>query len=103
LTNALTDAVTNLPNARAFFLVLENHIASRSVPRTATSTILAIDIKNFGEHNRRFGHANGDRLLLLAADKIKINCGRWIFWRVRETTNSSPCCRPLRFEIAREL
>ena len=72
LTNALTDAVTNLPNERAFFLVLENHIAeSQRFREQRPLTILAIDIRNFGEHNRRFGHANGDRLLLFAADKIK--------------------------------
>lgn len=72
LTNALTDALTNLPNERAFFLVLENQIAeSQRFREQRPLTILAIDIRNFGEHNRRFGHATGDRLLLFAADKIK--------------------------------
>jgi len=72
LTNALTDTLTNLPNERAFFLVLENQIAEAQRFRDKRPlTILTIDIKNFGEHNRRFGHATGDRLLLFVADKIK--------------------------------
>jgi diguanylate cyclase (GGDEF)-like protein len=72
LMNALTDALTNLPNERAFFLVLENQIAeSQRFRDERPLTILAIDIRNFGEHNRRFGHATGDRLLLFAAAKIK--------------------------------
>ena len=72
LTNALTDALTNLPNERGFFLVLENQIAESQRFRDARPlAILAVDIVNFGEHTRRFGHATGDRLLLFAADKIK--------------------------------
>jgi len=72
MSNALTDALTKLPNERAFFFVLENQIAeSQRFPDERPLTILAIDIKNFGEHNRRFGHAAGDCLLVFAADKIK--------------------------------
>jgi diguanylate cyclase (GGDEF)-like protein len=72
LTNALTDALTSLPNERAFFLVLENQIAeAQRFFEQRPLTILAIDIRSFAEHNRRFGHATGDRLLLFAADKIK--------------------------------
>ncbi len=72
LANALTDVLTNLPNERGFFLVLENQIAESLRFRDERPlTILAIDIKNFGEYNVRFGHTTGDRLLLFAADKIK--------------------------------
>jgi diguanylate cyclase (GGDEF)-like protein len=72
LNNALTDTLTNLPNERAFFLILENQIAETQRFREERPlTILAIDIKDFGEHNQRFGHIAGDRLLLFAADKIK--------------------------------
>lgn len=72
LSNALTDSLTNLPNERAFFLVLENQIAEAQRFRERRPlTILSIDVVNFGEHNRRFGHATGDRLLLFAADKIR--------------------------------
>jgi len=72
LTNALTDTLTNLPNERAFYLVLENQIAeSQRFRDERPLTILTMDIVNFTEHNQRLGHATGDRLLLFAADKIK--------------------------------
>lgn len=72
LTNALTDALTNLPNERALFLILENQIAeSQRFRGNRSLTVLAIDIKNFNELNQRFGHATGDQLLKFAADKIK--------------------------------
>jgi diguanylate cyclase (GGDEF)-like protein len=72
LINALTDTLTNLPNERAFFLVLENQIAeSQRFHDKRPLTILTIDIRHFDEHNQRFGHATGDRLLLFVANKIK--------------------------------
>ncbi len=72
LTNALTDNLTNLPNERAFFLILENQIAeSQRFQNKRFLTVLTIDIKNFGEYNQRFGHVSGDHLLLFVADKIK--------------------------------
>jgi len=72
LANALTDALTNLPNERAFYLVLENQIAEAQRFRDERAlTILAIDIKNFGEVNQQFGHATGDGILGYAADTIK--------------------------------
>ena len=72
LSNALTDAITNLPNERAFFLVLENQIAESQRYRDERPlTILTIDIKNFAEINRQYGHATGDRILEYAAETIK--------------------------------
>lgn len=72
VSNALTDALTALPNERAFYMVLENQIAESLRFRDERPlTILTMDIKNFAEHNQRFGHATGDRLLLFAANKIK--------------------------------
>lgn len=72
VTNALTDALTNLPNERAFFLVLENQIAeSERSPETRPLTVLTIDIKNFTGLNQKFGHATGDQMLAFTADIIK--------------------------------
>jgi len=72
MLNALTDKLTNLPNERAFFLVLENQIAeSQRFQEKRPLTILTIDIRHFDEHNQRFGHATGDRLLLFVAEKLK--------------------------------
>ena len=72
LSNALTDSLTNLPNERAFYLVLENQIAeSQRFREMRALTILTVDIKNFDELNQKYGHATGDRILAFAAVEIK--------------------------------
>lgn len=72
LTNALTDSLTNLPNERAFYMLLENQVAESQRYRDVRPlTILAIDIKNFAELNQEFGHVVGDRILSFASDIIK--------------------------------
>jgi len=71
LSNALTDPLTRLPNERAFHMVLENQLAeSQRFRDERPLTVMAIDIKNFDEMNRDFGHAAGDRVLSFAAEKI---------------------------------
>ena len=70
--NALTDAVTDLPNERALRLVLENQVAEAM--RTAGSrplAILAIEIKDFTEIGSRYGHAAADRVLTFVAHSLK--------------------------------
>lgn len=72
LSNALTDSLTNLPNKRAFYLILENKIAeSQRFRGERPLSILTVDIKDFGELNRKYGHATGDRILAFAAQTIK--------------------------------
>ena len=72
LNNALTDALTSLPNERAFYLVLENQIAESQRNRDERPlTILTVDIKNFTGLNQDFGHATGDQILAFAANLIK--------------------------------
>ncbi|MBP6004616.1 MAG: GGDEF domain-containing protein [Pyrinomonadaceae bacterium] len=72
MTNALTDPITDLPNERAFMLVLENQIAeSQRNPEHRPLTILAMDIKEFDELNSKYGHATGDRVLGMVASSIK--------------------------------
>ncbi len=72
MSNALTDALTNLPNERAFFLVLENQIAeSLRFPEERPLSVLTIDLKNFTEVNQKFGFATGDRVLTFAGEIIK--------------------------------
>jgi diguanylate cyclase (GGDEF)-like protein len=72
LNNALVDALTNLPNERGFYLVLENQIAeAQRFKEERPLAILTIDIKNFGELNQKYGHATGDRILEYAAVTIK--------------------------------
>lgn len=72
LESALTDTLTNLPNERAFYLVLENQIAeSQRLGERRPLTVLSIDIKNFDEVNKKYGHPAGDRILTLTAKIIK--------------------------------
>ncbi|MDQ2746937.1 MAG: sensor domain-containing diguanylate cyclase [Acidobacteriota bacterium] len=72
LNNALTDNLTALPNERAFYLVLENQIAEAQRYRgERLLTVLAFDIKNFSEINRKYGHITGDLSLNFIAGKIK--------------------------------
>lgn len=80
LANALTDSLTNLPNERAFFLVLENQIAEAQRFRDERPlTVLAIDIKNFAKLNKRFGHTTGDEILSFSAGLIKNGLRRMDF------------------------
>lgn len=80
LSNALTDTLTNLPNERAFFLVLENQIAESQRNRDERPvTVLAIDIKNFAEINQKYGHSTGDNLLYFASEVIKNQLRRMDF------------------------
>ena len=72
LSNALTDSVTQLPNERAFYMVLENQLAeSIRFHEDRPLSVLAIDIRNFDEANRQFGHAVGDQILKFVSEIIK--------------------------------
>lgn len=72
ISNALTDSLTNLPNERGFFLVLENQLAESLRRRDERPlTVLAMDVANFAEINQNYGHAMGDRVLAFAAAIIK--------------------------------
>ena len=71
LAGALTDPLTELPNERAFYIVLENQLAESHRYRAERPvTVLAIDIKQFAEFNDRYGHATGDRLLAFVAATV---------------------------------
>ena len=72
LNSALTDPVTDLPNERAFFMIVENQLAESHRNRECRPlSLLAMDIKDFADLNQRFGHAAGDRILNFVAQKIK--------------------------------
>jgi diguanylate cyclase (GGDEF)-like protein len=72
VSNALTDPITNLPNERAFFMVLENQLAESQRFRSERPlTVMTVDIKNFAEANQHFGFATGDRILTFAADHLQ--------------------------------
>lgn len=71
LSSALTDALTGLPNERAFYMVLENQLAESMRHRDERPlTILSIDIRDFGAVNSMLGHSAGDRMLEFAGMHI---------------------------------
>jgi diguanylate cyclase (GGDEF)-like protein len=71
LSNALTDSLTNLPNERAFHMVLENQLAeSQRYMDERPLSIASLDLKGFAELNERYGHATGDRVLAFVAAEI---------------------------------
>jgi len=59
---ALTDPLTGLPNARYFFLQLEQETA-RAVREDRHFSLLLLDIDHFKDVNDDFGHQQGDRIL----------------------------------------
>lgn len=72
LSNAMTDSLTDLPNERAFYLMLENQIAeAQRFPEKRQLTILVTDIQDFTELNQKYGHSTGDKILAFAAQMIK--------------------------------
>lgn len=72
LSNAMSDPITDLPNERAFFMIVENQLAESQRNREARPlSLLSVDIKHFSDINQRYGHAAGDRILSFAAKRIK--------------------------------
>jgi diguanylate cyclase (GGDEF)-like protein len=64
--DALTDALTGLPNRRALFEVADALGQNCQIKGDAIS-VLIFDLDHFKETNDRFGHALGDRVLKLFA------------------------------------
>jgi diguanylate cyclase (GGDEF)-like protein len=72
LNSALNDSLTNLPNERALFMMLENQVAeSQRFREQRPLTVLSLDIKDFAKLNNTYGHATGDRILSFVARNIK--------------------------------
>jgi diguanylate cyclase (GGDEF)-like protein len=63
---ALTDALTGLPNRRALFEVADTLSQDRDLRSDAIS-VLIFDLDHFKQTNDRFGHDLGDRVLKLFA------------------------------------
>lgn len=69
--SALTDMLTELPNARALRLVLEQRLAECRRQGNEPVAVLSIDLDDFRKVNEEFGHGIGDRLLASVADVVK--------------------------------
>ncbi|HEV2799226.1 MAG TPA: diguanylate cyclase [Pyrinomonadaceae bacterium] len=69
--SALTDTLTDLPNARSFHLALEQRIAECQRLNREPLAVLSMDLDDFKTVNDTHGHAIGDRMLSSVAAIIK--------------------------------
>jgi diguanylate cyclase (GGDEF)-like protein/putative nucleotidyltransferase with HDIG domain len=69
--SALTDSVTELPNARGLRLLLDQRVAECQRTRSGPLSLLSIDVDDFRLINEELGHGMGDRLLAAVAAVIK--------------------------------
>src|SRR5260370_7160553 len=69
-SSAVTDYLTGLPNARSLFLQLDRELA-RCKRDNNTLTVMVADLDRFKQINDRFGHLEGNRVLLLFAQSLK--------------------------------
>ena len=61
--SALTDPLTELPNARGFYMMLEQRLAECQRMGRESLALISMDIDDFKQVNDQWGHAIGDRLL----------------------------------------
>ncbi|MFN2493551.1 MAG: diguanylate cyclase [Pyrinomonadaceae bacterium] len=69
--SALTDPLTELPNARGFYMMLEQRIAECQRMSNESLAVLSMDIDDFKGINDQYGHAVGDRVLAGVAGVIR--------------------------------
>jgi diguanylate cyclase (GGDEF)-like protein len=69
--SALTDPLTELPNARGFYMMLEQRLAECQRLNKESLSLISMDIDDFKKINDQWGHAIGDRLLANIARVIR--------------------------------
>jgi diguanylate cyclase (GGDEF)-like protein/putative nucleotidyltransferase with HDIG domain len=69
--SALVDPLTELPNARGFYMMLEQRIAECQRMNREALSVLCMDIDDFKIINDKYGHSTGDRLLASVAGVIR--------------------------------
>jgi diguanylate cyclase (GGDEF)-like protein/putative nucleotidyltransferase with HDIG domain len=69
--SALTDPLTELPNARGFYMMLEQRLAECQRLNQESLTLISMDVDDFKKINDQWGHAIGDRLLASVARVIR--------------------------------
>ncbi len=70
---ALTDALTGLPNRRAFDQALA-HLVAQAERHGQPFSLLVMDMSGFKTINDRLGHARGDEALVQVAQTLKQTC-----------------------------
>lgn len=61
--SALIDPLTDLPNARGFYMMLEQKIAECQRMNRESLSVISMDVDGFKTINDQYGHSIGDRLL----------------------------------------
>lgn len=69
--SALTDPLTELPNARGFYMMLEQRLAECERLGRESLSVISMDLDDFKQINDQWGHAIGDRLLASVANIIR--------------------------------
>jgi diguanylate cyclase (GGDEF)-like protein/putative nucleotidyltransferase with HDIG domain len=69
--SALIDPLTELPNARGFYMMLEQRIAECQRMSNESLAVVSMDVDNFKNINDQYGHATGDRVLASVAAVIR--------------------------------
>src|SRR5688572_3904590 len=69
--SALVDPLTELPNARGFYMMLEQRIAECQRMNRESLSVICMDIDDFKIINDKYGHSTGDRLLASVAGVIR--------------------------------
>jgi len=69
--SALTDPLTELPNARGFYMILEQRIAECQRMDRESLALISMDVDDFKAVNDSYGHALGDRLLASIAGVMR--------------------------------
>jgi diguanylate cyclase (GGDEF)-like protein/putative nucleotidyltransferase with HDIG domain len=69
--SALTDPLTELPNARGFYMMLEQRLAECQRMNRESLSLISMDVDNFKIINDQWGHAIGDRLLASIARVVR--------------------------------
>ena len=69
--SALVDPLTELPNARGFYMMLEQRLAECQRMNRESLSVICMDIDDFKIINDKYGHSTGDRLLASVSGVIR--------------------------------
>ena len=69
--SALVDPLTELPNARGFYMMLEQRLAECQRMNREPLAVVSMDIDDFKVINDQYGHSIGDRLLASVAGVVR--------------------------------
>jgi diguanylate cyclase (GGDEF)-like protein/putative nucleotidyltransferase with HDIG domain len=69
--SALVDPLTELPNARGFYMMLEQRLAECQRMNREPLSVVCMDIDDFKIINDKYGHSTGDRLLASVAGVVR--------------------------------